>query len=171
MNRRSIFTLSAMMALGLALLPASTVAQQKTLKDQLIGAWTLVSNDTVGATGTKSQTFGASPKGTLILDASGRYASITMRPDRPNFKDTKNLRAGGTAEEFVAAGRATGANFGTWSVDEAGKTLIRQYEMAFIPNNDRQQTKAAVTLAGDQLTLTITPAAGGKNEVVYRRAK
>jgi hypothetical protein len=43
MNRRSILSISAMTVLALAVLPGSAVAQQKTLKDQLVGTWTLVS--------------------------------------------------------------------------------------------------------------------------------
>ena len=42
MNRRSILSISAIAALGLALLPVSAVAQQKTLKEQLAGSWTEV---------------------------------------------------------------------------------------------------------------------------------
>jgi hypothetical protein len=37
MNRRSILGIAAMMALGLSVLSGSVVAQQKSLKDQLIG--------------------------------------------------------------------------------------------------------------------------------------
>ncbi len=171
MNRRHILSLSVITALGLALLPGSALAQQKSLKDQLVGAWTLVSNDTIAADGTKQQTFGANPTGILIFDAGGRYASVTGVPDRPKFKATGNLRSAGTAEEFAAAARGFGANFGTWSVDEAGKTLIRRFEIALIPNNDKQETKASVSLTGDELKLTSTPAAGGKNDTVFRRAK
>ena len=43
--KRDIVTLSAITALGLALLPTGVVAQQGTLKQQLVGAWTLVSCD------------------------------------------------------------------------------------------------------------------------------
>jgi hypothetical protein len=39
MNRRDIFSLSLIAALGLALLPATSGAQQTTTKDQLIGSW------------------------------------------------------------------------------------------------------------------------------------
>jgi hypothetical protein len=55
MNRRNIFTLSAITALGLALLPGSAVAQQGTLKQQLVGTWTLVSDETTAPSGTKQQ--------------------------------------------------------------------------------------------------------------------
>ena len=172
MNRRHILSLSVIMALGFAVLPGSALAQQKSLKDQLVGAWTLVSSEITPASGPKQQGFaGANPKGILIIDAGGRYASVTGSPDRAKFKATSNLRSAATPEEWAAAGRGFGANFGTWSVDEASKTLTRKYEIALVPNNDTQETKATVSLVGDNLTLAITPAAGGKNESVYRRAK
>jgi hypothetical protein len=42
MIRHHLISLSAVTALGLALLPSSAVSQQKPLKDQLVGTWTLV---------------------------------------------------------------------------------------------------------------------------------
>jgi hypothetical protein len=66
MHRRLILTFSAIAALGLGLLPGSGFSQQKTLKEQLVGAWTLVSYQRI-ASGTK-QTI-ANPKGVLMFDA------------------------------------------------------------------------------------------------------
>jgi hypothetical protein len=173
MNRHTtvIMTVIAVLCVGLILSVGGVLGQQKTLKEQIVGAWTLVSNDTIAQDGTKRQTFGANPKGILILDPSGRYAVVQGRPDRAKFKATENVRAKATADEFAAAAREFGANFGTWSVNEADKTLIRKFEIALIPNNDRNETKAAVSLAGDELKLTLVPSAGGRNEIVYRRAK
>ena len=172
MNRRStVGTIVIALCAGAILFSGNAVAQQKTLKEQIVGAWALVSNDTIAPDGTKQQTFGANPKGILILDASGRYAVVQGRPDRPKFKATDNVRTKATAEEFAAAAREFAANFGTWSVNEADKTLIRKYEIALIPNNDRNETKASVSLEGDQMKLTLTPSAGGRTDTVYRRAK
>jgi hypothetical protein len=173
MNRDAtlVMTIIVLLCFGLILPPGGALAQQKTLKEQLVGAWTLVSNDTIAPDGTKQQDFGANPKGILILDAGGRYAFVVGRPDRPKFKATRNFRSEATVAEWAAAARAFGANFGTWSVNEADKTLIRQFEIALIPNNDRNETKASVSLAGDELKLTVIPAAGGRNDTVYRRAK
>ena len=53
MNRPSIFTLSAIAALVLGFVPGSIVAQQGTLKQQLVGAWRFVSNEATSANGTK----------------------------------------------------------------------------------------------------------------------
>jgi hypothetical protein len=147
-------------------------AQQKPLKGQLVGAWTLVSIEVTPKGGTKQPGFGGpNPKGILIFDAGGRYASVTGRPDRPKFKPSANLRADTPAAEFGEAARGFGANFGNWSVNEADKTLIRKYEIALIPNNDRNETKASVSLSKGELKLVQVSAAGAKTESVYQRAK
>src|SRR5262249_62162071 len=72
MNRRNILGVSVMALLGLAFVVGDVFAQQKTLKEQLVGAWTLVSEEITPSTGVKRQDFGANPKGILILDAGGR---------------------------------------------------------------------------------------------------
>jgi len=171
MNVHKVLTFSAITALGFAALTGGAIAQQKTLKEQLVGSWVVVSSETTPPGGAKRQDFGANPKGILILDASGRYATVLGQTNRPKFKDTNNLRLGATEAEFAAAARAFAANFGTWSVNEADKTLIRKYEIALIPNNDNQETKTSVSLSGDELKLVTTSPAGVRSDTVYRRAK
>jgi hypothetical protein len=171
MGQHSVVSLSAVIALGLTLLPGSAVAQQKSLKEQLVGAWLLVSNDAVSPNSPARQDFGANPKGILILDAGGRYAVVQGKPDRPKFKTTGNTRLDTPAAEFGEAARPFAANFGTWSVNEADKSLTRKYEIALIPNNDTIESKASVSLSGDELKLVITSPAGVRTDTVYRRAK
>ena len=100
MNRRNILNLSAITAVGVALLPGSAISQQKSLKDQLVGAWTLVSCASTSANGAKSPQC-ANPNGILILDASGRYATVTANRDRPKFTTGNRLEI--PAEQFKAA--------------------------------------------------------------------
>ena len=164
-----IFSTVAMIV-GLMLLgtPASW-AQQKPLKGQLAGAWTLVSVEVTAKDGTKRPGFGGpNAKGVLILDASGRYAQMTGRPDRPKFKTP--VRRDIPAAELGEAARAFGAVFGTWSVNEADKTLILKNELSLIPNNDNDERKHSVSLAKDELKLVVS-AAGTTTELVYRRAR
>jgi hypothetical protein len=171
MNRRSIFSISAMTVLGLVLVPGSAVSQQKTLKDQLVGTWILVSTQTMASNGTKRYPYGTSPKGILMFDANGRYAAVQGRPDRPKLKSAVRLEA--TKEEFGAAAMEFAANFGTWSVDEADKALVRRFEGALIPNNEGNNTRAFISLAGDDLRLAgeLNSVTGERVDAVYRRVK
>jgi len=170
-NRRKILSLCAILALGLALLSRSAVSQQKPLKEQLVGTWTIVSNDNVAPDGTKRQIFGANPKGILMFESSGRYAQIFVRPDRPKFKANNRLQ--GTPEEIKAAYEGALVHFGTWSVTETDKIIVIQTEGALYPNQEGTEGKRAiVNLTADELKLT-NPAsgAGGTTEAVFRRSK
>ena len=171
MHWRNILSLSAIATLGLMLQSGNAIAQQKSLKEQIVGAWTLVSTDTAPPNGPKRQDFGTNPKGILMLEAGGRYALVQGKPDRPKFKTSGNLRLDTPAAEWGEAAREFAANFGTWSVSEADKTLTRKYEIALIPNNDSLETKVSISLAGDELKLVGTSPTGVKTESVYRRAK
>jgi hypothetical protein len=113
MKRRSILNISAMTVLGLALLPGGAVAQQGTLGQQLVGPWTVVSCNATFADGTR-RSYCTSPNGILILDASGRYATVWAARGRPKF--TPPYGSETKAEEFKAAALGLMANFGTWSV-------------------------------------------------------
>jgi hypothetical protein len=62
MNRRNIFILSAITALGLTL-PPSSFAQQGSLRQQLVGTWIIVSCDA-------SRPF--------CVDPSGSYTSMPI---------------------------------------------------------------------------------------------
>lgn len=171
MNRRHILGLSVITALGLAVLPGSALAQQKSLKDQLVGTWSIVSSENVAPDGAKRQLFGANPKGLMILDASGRYALVQVRSDRPKFASNNRLQ--GTPEENKAALAGAVATFGTWSVNEADKTVSLRIEGSVYPNLDGTDTKRPiVSLTADELKWrNPAPGSGGKSENVYKRAK
>ena len=155
--KRDIVTLSAITALGLALLPTGVVAQQGTLKQQLVGAWTLVSCDNM--LGSANAPYCVNPKGILILDASGQYAVMTFAGGRSN-STTEGTNA---------------ANFGTWSVNEADKTITRRFVGALSPANEGvAETKNSVSLAGDELKLvgqSSLPSGEVRLNTVFRRVK
>ena len=85
-------SLSAITALGLALLPGSTLAQPKPLKEQLVGTYTLVSVASTTRDGTKVNLL-VNPKGLIIFDAGGHYTQVLVRRDRPNSRPTTAWRA------------------------------------------------------------------------------
>jgi hypothetical protein len=168
MNRRSILNLSAITAFGLALLPGNVAAQTKSLKEQLVGTWTLVAFERSAPSGATGPI--ANPKGFLIFDAGGHYVMVGERGDRPKFKSPGQP----TTEELAAATQDFfAANFGTWSVNEADKALTQRYDGALRPNNEGTDVKTLVSLNGDELKLTsMNPLATGvRLNQSYRRAK
>jgi hypothetical protein len=168
MHRRNPVGMSVIATL--ALLPATALGQQRSLKDQLIGTWTIVSSENTAPNGTKSQPYGANPKGILMFDAGGRHSLIIGKPDRPKLKSANRSEV--TAQEFGAAAMDFVANYGTWSVNEAGKIITVHREGALNPYNEGVDIKYSISLAGDELKLTTeTPSMGGRSELVYRRAR
>ena len=87
MNRRTSLALgtTALLSLGIAFSGAA-FAQQKSLKDQLVGSWTVVSVDNTAPDGKKSQTFGPNPKGVLIFGANGQYSQTIVNPGVPHHR-------------------------------------------------------------------------------------
>jgi len=170
MNRRNIFSLSLITALGLALLPVTSGAQQKSLKEQVVGTWILVSNTNTAANGTKSELLGPNPKGSLIFESNGRFSQIGMRSDLPKFGS--NNRATGTAEENKAVVQGSIAYFGTYSVNEADKSFTVQIEGATFPNWTGTTQNRALSISGDELTfINAAGSSGGSNEVKWKRVK
>ena len=138
MNCRSILSIGAATALGLGLLPASTVAQQKSLKDQLVGTWTVVSWLETFKDGSKLQRFGPDPKGVNIFTA-----------------DEALLHHEPTPEEANAITLGSVAYFGTYTVDEGSKTISFRIESSTLPNQlGRNQVRKITSLTADELSYT-----------------
>jgi hypothetical protein len=75
MNRRTTLamTTTALLCLAVGLSATASLAQQKSLKEQLVGTWTLVSSDQVRSDGSKVQQFGANPKGINVFEGNGHF--------------------------------------------------------------------------------------------------
>jgi hypothetical protein len=132
MNRNSILRISTIAALGAALMTNATVGQStKSDKERFIGTWTLVSI-TSGEGTNQTLPYGPNPKGTLMVDANGRFSGMTVRSDLPKFGS--NNRMSGTPEENQAIVQGSIAFFGTYSIDEATHVLTLNVEGSTFPN-------------------------------------
>jgi hypothetical protein len=170
MNRRNILGASAIAALGLAVLPGSAIAQQKSLKDQLVGTWTIVS--TTGKLPDGTPTWGSDPKGLLVFSDNGRFSVQIMRSDRPKYAADNRLK--GTPEEVRATAEGTISYFGTYSVGEADKTVTYRIESSSYPNwNGSDQKRTIISVTADELRYANpAPSIGGPpTELTWRRAK
>ena len=116
MSKLSHCAFSALALSGLAISAGAALAQSA--KD-LVGTWTLVSVS-LDVGGNKSEPFGAAPKGISTYDGT-RQSTTIVRADMPKF--ASNNRSTGTAEENKAAVQGSLAFFGSYTYDEATKTL------------------------------------------------
>src|SRR5260370_11685769 len=118
MYRSNIVGISALVV-ALAMVPGGAGAQQKSIKDLVVGAWTLLLADNIKDDGTHVPGYGPNPEGSLIFTADGHYSLQIIRYGRPAFASKD--RQGGTAAENKAAGHGVISQFGTYNVDEARK--------------------------------------------------
>jgi hypothetical protein len=171
MAKSRILTFAAI-ALSVALSASNASSQGNSLKDQITGTWALSSYDGIAADGARKPVFGASPKGTLILNANGRYAMIIVDANRPK-KWTSKSREGAPAEELASAARGLVAQFGEWSVDETDKMLVRKNEGGLNPLAAGREQRVQVSVSGDELKTTdaASGVSGGRAETVWRRIK
>jgi hypothetical protein len=161
MNRRSILNLSAITALGLIMSLSTAMAQTKSLKDQLVGSWTLAS----------SEAYGSNPKGSYMFDSNGRFSAILMRSELPKY--TSNNRTQGTPAEYKGTVDGSIAYFGTYSVN--GTDLDLRVEGSTFANwTGTVQKRTNVSVVGDELKYNVpAPSGGGSTAVptVWKRAK
>jgi hypothetical protein len=159
-----------MAALGLAMLPTSAISQQKTLKEQLVGTWTLVSFDSFDSGGAKVPNMeGGDLKGQLIFTDNGRMSN-QMIAQFPKIASSDRLKSTPAEEKAVAHGILS--YFGSYTVNEADKTIMLNIERSSFPNQVASNVKRVATLMGDELKID-NPGrqAGGRTVTVYRRAK
>jgi hypothetical protein len=170
MDRRRILGLSMITAMGLALLPGSALAQQKSLKEQLVGTWTVVSWEQERPDGSKFQRFGANPNGVHVFDANGRYVVMFAHPDLP--KIASNNPSTPTPEELKGLVGRSIAYYGTYTVDEGAKVITLRVEASSFPNQVGADNKRTITslTAGELKYQNTTPLTGGQIQYAFKRA-
>jgi hypothetical protein len=134
----------------------------------IVGTWTLVSS-VIQQGGTRIDTFGPNPSGTLVFGSDGHYALIFLRRDLP--KVASNNRTSETPDESRAIAQGSVAHFGTYTVAEADKTLVLHVESSTFPNWDGAEQRRAFSLSGDELTYTSPGSTGVATQVTMRRVK
>ena len=169
---------------GLGMLTAATVsaltmggllptgdacAQQKSLKEQLVGTWIYVSSTSTRADGSKTDR--PNLKGVVIYTIDGHFAFVSVRADLPKLANPDRERA--TAEEARAVVAGSIAYYGTYSINEVDKVITAKVEGGTYANLIGTDQKRIITsLTADELTFTNprTPA-GETLEFVWKRAK
>jgi len=161
---------AALATIVITSLPNAGISQQKALKDQLVGTWTLVSWEAVNVDGSIGVPIdGIDPRGQLIFTDNGRF-SYQVITNIPKFKINDRLKA--TPEENNAVARGSLSQFGTFTVNETDRSFTLRIERSTFANqNDTDNNKRLVTsITADELKYSnFGRAAGGQNNTVWKR--
>lgn len=110
--------------------PAS--AQHKSIKDEIVGAWSLVAVTAELANGSSAEPFGTNPKGIIIFTPDGHFSLFQSRGELP--KIASNDRTKASPEEAAAIVGGSIAYYGTYSVNEAEKSLAVNLDASTFAN-------------------------------------
>lgn len=129
------------------------------IKEQLIGSWRLISQETRYVDGRREATRGTHPDGILIYDAYGNLSVQLVRSGEPY--ETLNLA------DFDTAMEQYHGYFGTYEVDEtAGIVYHHIVGAAFLPYRGTSQVRH-FKLEGNRLTLYAEATTPGDDTARY----
>jgi Lipocalin-like domain len=135
---------------------------QKSVKNQLIGTWRLVSIEATMRDGTVTPDpkFGPHPRGYLMYEPDGHMCAEIMKPDR-TWADPKNP----TEKEKLEAFDGFIAYCGTYDLNATQTTVTHHPDVAWTPPYVGTTQPRPFHLEGDRLI--ITPATENPNITKY----
>jgi hypothetical protein len=143
----------------------------KSLKQELIGTWSLVSVDNIYPDNSRIHPYGDNPKGLLIFDNKGNYAIQILKAVRPLIATGDKNKS--TPEENSVMVQGSNSHFGKYAVNEAEKTITFKIEHAFFPNWENTEQKRVYTYTRNEIKYVVTHTTqGGQSviaEVAWRR--
>lgn len=141
--------------------PAPSLADQKksdgSVREKFVGAWRLISIETVRPNGEVIYPFyGRHPEGLIVYDRDG-WMSVQIVSDPPSAvpKDGswEGFLAAPSAEK-VAAVEGYYAYFGTWTVDLSESTVTHHIRQSLRPGERGEEGIRHFVLDTDRLTLS-----------------
>jgi Lipocalin-like domain len=160
MNRRATLAMATtgLLCLAVGLSAGDAFAQQKSLKEQLVGTWTLVSSDQVRPDGTKLRQFGSDPKGINVFDANGRFFVMIASADNlqiASIGSKTNSDEDGLIVESIAY-------YGTYTVNEDVTVISLHLDASTFPNQVGTDQKRTITsLTANELKYSSPAAISG----------
>ena len=152
-----------------SLLISGASARDKSLKEQVVGAWTLISFESFDTAGTMVPSIeGGNLKGMLILTNDG-LLSVQIMSEIPKLASKDRLNT--TAAEDKAIAHGVLSFFGTYTIGEVDKSISFHIERSSFPNQvTGKGAKRAVTITGDEMKFD-NPGrtAGGNVVIVWKR--
>lgn len=142
-----MFAATAMVTAALVAPMNVACAQDKPLKEAIVGTWVLTSIVDEYQDGTKNNPWGTGFKGVYVFGSDGSFTQIIMGEVKPALKTADPRQPDAL----------TVALLGRYTVDEAKKTVIAKVERAANSSRNNSEQIFTVTLKGDTATLIASP--------------
>lgn len=125
--------------------------EKSSAKDEIVGAWTLVSVTSEMDDGKRGEPFGPSPKGLIVFSNDGHFSLFQSRAEIP--KIAANDRSKATPEEAQTIVASSIAYYGTYSIDERTKVMVVNLAASTFANvaATPNQTRTITLLTPDEL--------------------
>jgi hypothetical protein len=137
--------------IALTFLSTPSFAQQKSLKDSLVGTWTVGSIYDEMEGGQKFSPWGDKAQGHYVFTADGGYTQILLGDANPSLKNDNPRQQD----------RPVVANMGRYTVDEAKKVVTIKTEAAGNSVRDNTEQTLTITMNGnDNATFVGSPRKG-----------
>jgi len=138
-----------------------------TMRQQLVGAWRLVSIEVSGPEGSLPDPFyQPGSTGLIVYDVSGWMSVQIAGPRRTPWKSPADRNVGNRGQDAplkAAAFDTYYAYFGTWRLDEATAVVTHQVNASLIPAEAGAHYVQTVHIdSAGRLTLTSTDTVGGE---------
>jgi hypothetical protein len=123
------------------------------LRDQILGAWKLVSFVEKPTDGSApNHPMGEKPIGIIMYTADGYMSAQLMRSERAAFASGDWSKA--TLEEYAGAASTYFAYAGPFHIDEERKTITHSVSMSIFPNWIGGEQHRTIRIEGDILHLS-----------------
>jgi hypothetical protein len=153
-----------------AFVTSSGYAQEKSLRDQLVGTWIYVSS--TGKRDDGSEVQRPSLQGAVTYTADGRFHFITTRTDTPKYASNDTGRP--SPEEAMAVASGSIAYTGTYTVDESSRTVHPNIETSTFANlvGAPNQRRIITSISADEMRFVNPRTPSGVTlEFLWKRAK
>jgi Lipocalin-like domain len=138
-------------------------------RQQLIGAWRLMSIEYSDSSGQIADPFyQANSTGLIVYDSSGWISVHISAPHRRAFKVPASRSASATAQDAplkAAAFETYYAYFGTWSLDETSSVVTHHVESSLIPAETGLHYAQKAAIEGNRLIFTVCTTTRGEQSV------
>jgi hypothetical protein len=129
------------------------VAPQSSLQERIVGAWRLVSMYEENEGGEDIAVFGSDPQGKFIATSGGQFSLQIVSREGRRLGANRNVI---TVSDGGDRLREALGYFGTYSLDQAGKTLNLRVSYCLVRSCDQSSRKASIEFVGDELIFTST---------------